>query len=95
MDPDYASYAKVFKVLSDETRLQIMDMLGNEELCACELLEEFSISQPTLSYHMKLLCESGLVDSRKDGSMVKYTVNHEYLDGLKTFFKHLSNKLTV
>ena len=92
MEQNYKAYAKALKVLSDETRLKIMDLLGDGELCACDLLEEFSISQPTLSYHMKTLCDSGLVVSRKDGSMVKYTINHESLDDLKDFS---SNSLVV
>ena len=44
-----------FKALSDETRLKIVLMLKNENLCACHILDEFSITQPTLSYHMKIL----------------------------------------
>lgn len=95
MEQSYKAYAKALKVLSDETRLKIMDLLGEGELCACDLLEEFSITQPTLSYHMKTLCDSGLVVSRKDGSMVKYTINHESLDGLKDFFKRMSSGMTV
>lgn len=95
MEQNYKVYAKALKVLSDETRLKIMDLLGEGELCACDLLEEFSISQPTLSYHMKTLCDSGLVVSRKDGSMVKYTINHESLDDLKDFFKRMSSGMTV
>ncbi len=95
MEQDYKVYAKALKVLSDETRLKIMDLLGDGELCACDLLREFSITQPTLSYHMKTLCDSGLVVSRKDGSMVKYTIDHESLDALKDFFKHMSNGMPV
>jgi len=95
MEKNYKAYAKSLKILSDETRLKIMDLLGDGELCACELLEEFPITQPTLSYHMKMLCDSGLVVSRKDGSMVKYTINHDSLDDLKEFFKHMSSGLPV
>lgn len=95
MEQNYKAYAKALKVLSDETRLKIMDLLGEGELCACDLLEEFSISQPTLSYHMKTLCDSGLVVGRKDGSMVKYTINYESLDNLKDFFKRMSSRMTV
>lgn len=95
MEQNYKVYAKALKVLSDETRLKIMDLLGDGELCACDLLEEFSITQPTLSYHMKTLCDSGLVVSRKEGSMVKYTIDHESLDDLKAFFKRMSNEMPV
>lgn len=55
------------KALSDETRLEIFTMLSQDELCACKILEKFQITQPTVSYHMKILCESGLVFGRNDG----------------------------
>lgn len=61
-------------------------MLSNGELCACDILEEFSITQPTLSYHMKILCESGLVDSRRDGVWMKYSINKNNLEIIKMFF---------
>ncbi len=79
MTIEYKTYAKCLKVLSDETRLEIMDLLSEGEMCACALLDQFSITQPTLSYHMKMMKDCGLVDSRKDGIWVKYSVNHEKL----------------
>ncbi|MFZ2861339.1 MAG: metalloregulator ArsR/SmtB family transcription factor, partial [Trichococcus flocculiformis] len=51
MTIEYKIYAKCLKVLSDETRLEIMDLLSEGEMCACALLDQFSITQPTLSYH--------------------------------------------
>ena len=57
-------YVIVFKALADETRLAILDMLSKEELCACHILQEFEITQPTLSYHMKILVDSGLVNGK-------------------------------
>ena len=56
----------VFKALGDSTRLEIVQMLAGGEMCACKILEKFEISQPTLSHHMKILCESGLVKARKE-----------------------------
>lgn len=64
-----------FKAMADETRLAIMQMLSEEQLCACHILEAFDITQPTLSYHMKILVESGLVDSVKDGTWTRYSIN--------------------
>jgi len=64
-----------FRALADETRLKILEMLREGELCACRILEEFRITQPTLSYHMKILCDSGLVLSRRDGSWTRYRLN--------------------
>ena len=57
----------MMKALGDENRVMIVKMLSSGELCACKILEEFDISQSTLSYHMKILCDSGLVFSRRDG----------------------------
>ena len=63
---DYEEYAKMFKALSDPKRLKIVDMLSNGELCACKILEEFHITQPTLSHDMKLLCSAGLVPEKRE-----------------------------
>ena len=59
----YTEYVPAIKALSDETRLMIIEMLSCGEMCACDILEEFSISQSTLSYHMKILTESELVNA--------------------------------
>jgi ArsR family transcriptional regulator len=87
----FADSVLMFKALSDETRLKIVDMLSCEELCACNILEAFKITQPTLSYHMKILTECGLVLARKDGSWMKYSLNLELIESLKSFL----NTVTV
>ena len=66
--------AQIFKALCDENRVQIMRLLRTGEKCACKLLEELNISQPTLSHHMKILCDSGLVTSRKEGKWMHYSI---------------------
>ena len=86
MEKDYKKYASMMKALSDETRIKIFDMVIKEELCACKLLEEFSITQPTLSYHMKILCDSGLVQVRKDGVWMRYSVSEDGLECIRKFF---------
>lgn len=86
MDKDYGKYALFMKALSDETRVKIFYMLANGELCACNILEEFNITQPTLSYHMKILCESGLTDSRREGVWMKYSINKDNLKAIEKFF---------
>ena len=68
-----------FKAMADETRLSILDMLSSEELCACNILEAFDITQPTLSYHMKILVDSGLVNGVKDGNWMRYSINSEIM----------------
>ena len=83
----------VFKSLSDYNRLKILRMLANSccELCACNLLEEFIITQPTLSHHMKTLIEAGVVISRKQGSWSYYSLNGNQLEEVITFLKALIN----
>ena len=78
----YREDARKIKALADENRLAIMMSLQQKEKCACYLLEELNISQSTLSHHMKLLCDSGLVDYRKDGKWMHYSLSEE---GVKAF----------
>lgn len=93
---DYREYANIFKVLSDETRLKIIEMLkdGNEK-CACELLENFKITQPTLSYHMKLLIDCALVNARRDGAWMRYTLNVATIKTLSSYFNAFNIKESV
>ena len=67
----------IFKALCDENRVKILRILQNGELCACHLLEALNLSQPTLSHHMKVLCDSGLVVGRKDGKWMHYSISEE------------------
>lgn len=71
----YKKNAAIFKAFCDDNRLMILEMLQSGEKCACKLLEALSISQSTLSHHMKILCESGVVSSRKDGKWTHYSIN--------------------
>lgn len=82
--------ALVCKALGDSNRLQIVQMLSDGEKCGCKLLEKFEITQPTLSHHMKILCECGLVNSRKDGKWSHYSLNCETLREFKGFIGGLS-----
>ena len=84
MNDNYEVNAKLFKALSDPSRLKIIDMLSCGEKCACDILEDFDFTQPTLSHHMKVLMDSGLVKCRKDGLWSYY-----FLDITK------SNKLVL
>ena len=91
MDQTYIKYALAFKAVSDESRLKIINMLSCGEMCACDILEKLNISQSTLSYHMKILTESGLIDSSKNGSWMRYSVNHSKIEELKTFLSNITN----
>ena len=66
METTYQKNAKVFKALCDEKRLAILEQLRSGEKCACILLEQLDLTQSGLSYHMKILCESGIVSSRQE-----------------------------
>ena len=80
--------ALICKALGDSNRLQIIQMLFDGEKCGCKLLEAFDITQPTLSHHMKLLCDCGLVDSRKDGRWMHYSISEEGRKCFKNMFSH-------
>lgn len=75
MASSYKETARVFKAFCDENRLQILEMLRSGEKCACMLLDELQISQSTLSHHMKILCDSGIVRGRKEGKWVHYSID--------------------
>lgn len=77
---DYAKYARIFKVMSNPKRLKIIDMLSEGELCACKILEEFHITQPTLSHDMKVMCDLGIVKARKEGKWMQYSLDIEVLN---------------
>lgn len=81
--------ALICKALSDANRLQIVKMLIDGEKCACKLLAEFQITQPTLSHHMKILCECGLVEVRKEGKWSYYSLNYKTLSEFKQFIEGL------
>ncbi len=71
------------KAISDPIRLSIIkNLFTKDELCACEILDSFHITQPTLSFHMKKLTQCGLVIARKDGTWVRYKVNSDYYNRL-------------
>ena len=77
MNEIYEKNAIVFKALCDPNRLMIIDLLKSGEKCACNLLEEIDISQSTLSHHMKLLCESGVINCRREGKWMYYSLSQK------------------
>lgn len=94
LDPNNNAYVPVFKALADETRLSILHMLQDGELCACKIQERFDISQPTLSYHMKILTQSGLVKSRKDGLWMRYSLIAENFCEARNLLARFSSSTT-
>lgn len=73
--PAIKDYVRVFRALTDENRVRILELLSSGEQCACVLLHDLQISQPTLSHHMKILCDSGLIRSRRVGKWNYYSIN--------------------
>lgn len=74
MEFEYTVDAKVFKAFCDENRLQILELLRGGEKCACVLIEHMQIGQSALSYHMKILTESGVVAARQEGKWTHYSI---------------------
>ncbi|MGN0179433.1 MAG: ArsR/SmtB family transcription factor [Monoglobaceae bacterium] len=75
MKNKYSETAEIFKAFCDENRIRILEILQTGEKCGCKLLEELNVTQPTLSHHMKILCDSGIVDSRKEGKWTHYKIS--------------------
>ena len=77
MEQTNPKMARVFKALGDENRIKILTLLHTGVRCACRLLEALNISQPTLSHHMRILQDAGLVSARKDGKWIYYSLSEE------------------
>lgn len=89
LEGDYESAASLFKVLSDPTRLKILHALEVREVCVCILVELLGQQHSTLSYHLKLLKDEGLVDSMRSGSFQTYVLTkkgQKLLSALKRLF---------
>lgn len=85
-----AAEHNLIQVISDPTRIRIMKTLSdNQSLCGKDILAHFSITQPTLSHHMNLLCSCGLVDSAKEGKYVRYRLNKDGVRRLVMLFEEL------
>ena len=82
--------AKICKALGDENRVKIIKMLTVGELCACKILEEFSITQSTLSHHMNILSACNLISVRKDGKWSYYSINCKTFSEFKNVISEIS-----
>ena len=89
MGLDYDDKAKIVKALSDANRLKIIDILSCGEMCACDILQHFDFTQPTLSHHMKVLIESGLVEVRREGLWNYYYLNINNCNKVSIFLMNL------
>lgn len=82
--------ANICKAMSDANRLRIIEMLTTGEKCGCELLEELQVTQPTLSHHMKVLSDCGLVSSYKEGKWQHYSINCEKFTEYKEYISSMT-----
>ena len=92
MQSDEKRLALMFKALCDENRIRILKLLQSGEKCACVLLDDLQITQPTLSHHMKILCDSEIVAGRKEGKWTHYSISEE---GAETAVKCLQELTKV
>jgi ArsR family transcriptional regulator len=76
---------KYFKVLSEENRAHIVELLLKGETCGCTLIEKLPISQPTLSYHLKTITDSGLAIAKRDGNWIKHYIDRDKINEMIDF----------
>lgn len=94
MADTYQEQAKVFKALCDPKRLAILEQLRSGEKCACVLLEPLDLTQSGLSYHMKILCDSGIVVSRQEGKWTHYRLSEAGRNYALALLKELTTPYT-
>ena len=81
------SLARVLKAVADPMRIKILHRLTSaapEDVCVCDLIEPLGLTQPTVSHHLRVLREAGLLDRRHEGSFVYYSVRESAMDHLAT-----------
>lgn len=83
------------KAIADPTRLQILAMIeasDNGSACVCDLTEPLGLSQPTVSHHLKKLADAGLISGERRGTWAYYSLNHERLGEISSFFERAAAK---
>ncbi len=92
MELDEKKIPIVFKALCDENRVRILKYLRSGEKCACRLLDDLNIAQSTLSHHMKILTDSGLVTGRKEGKWMHYSISKEGFEAATGYLNELNRE---
>lgn len=82
----------VLKALADKNRLLILDMLSCGDMCACDIMDGLELTQPTISHHMKILVKSGVVEGKKTGKWMNYSINHDVVEDLSEYLAYLTNQ---
>ncbi|AGL03404.1 ArsR/SmtB family transcription factor [Desulfoscipio gibsoniae] len=82
------------KLLADETRLKIIMMLSQRDMCVCEIMDELAMSQPAVSHHLRILKKSGIVRDDKDGRWVFYSLNQKaFARGFVSIYNDLFDQI--
>lgn len=87
MNKEYVIYARIFKAMSDENRLRILEYLLEKDCNASELLEKMDFGQSTLSHHMHLLTEAGVVEAHRKGKWILYHLKKEAYEEMIQWMK--------
>ncbi|MDR0362723.1 MAG: metalloregulator ArsR/SmtB family transcription factor [Planctomycetota bacterium] len=95
MNASHLENAKIFKAFCDETRLMVLELLRSGEKCACVLLEKVVVGQSTLSHHMKILVESGIVAARKEGKWTYYSISGVGSEAAARLLKELTATIAI
>ena len=92
-EAEVEQYAEAFKALSNPIRLQIIDLIsqGGGQICACDIERHFDLTQPTISHHLKVLREAGLIDSEPRGVWVMHRINASMLIALQGLLMLVNN----
>jgi len=89
------NYSDLFKILADDNRLKILSLLKDKNLCGCNILEHLDITQPTLSHHMEVLLDAGLVSKVRKGNKTFYQLNRNKINELSEYLDSISNRKVV
>lgn len=93
---DNKEFLDKLKAINDNTRLTILQLLSkNGTICACKILDELNITQGTLSHHMKVLTDAGLVSFVKEGKWCRYSLVNESLCKVSAFLKDICNNKSI
>lgn len=87
----YKINAEVFKSFCDVKRLAIIDLLQKGEQCACVLQSQLGLTQSGLSYHMKILLQSGIVEARQEGKWTYYKISKDGCEKAINLLKKITN----
>ncbi len=82
----------LFKALNDQTRREILELLRQKDLTAGEIADQFNISKPSISHHLDLLKQAGLVESVKEGQFIYYSLNTTVVDEIVKWFMQFKTK---